>query len=181
MSDVAAATAGAGVAGAAAGLAATGRGRQPPGCWPWPLVLEAGAALLALAGAGAWGWICPSSCWAQLLLLDDGDLANDRPTDRSLELSLKARHSGHQALGLIPQAHRGRSAFLDEGSVLLGDLVHLLDRIAHLADAGRLLLAGRAGHPRCPSRRMAPTISVMVAPAVFVDLGGAQFPRSRWR
>ena len=50
----------------------------------------------------------------------------------------------HQFVRLGFEAAGGGRHFFDQRRILLGDLVHLRDRLANLRDAGGLLIAGRA-------------------------------------
>ena len=56
---------------------------------------------------------------------------------------LEHLHGGGQALCLFAQALRGSGRLFDQGGVLLGHLVELVDGSVHLADAVGLL--GRCG------------------------------------
>ena len=58
--------------------------------------------------------------------------------------SIQLEHADHlrQVVGLLLHRSGGGGRFFDQRGVLLGDLVHLGDRLVDLLDAGALLLAG---------------------------------------
>mgnify|MGYP000387843119 CR=1 FL=1 len=64
----------------------------------------------------------------------------------ALDTAVHLEHADHlgQGGGLVPQALGRSCTFFDQGRVLLGDLIQLRDRLAHLVDA-RGLLGARAG------------------------------------
>ena len=59
-----------------------------------------------------------------------------------LTLETEALHDLLERAGLVLQRLRRRSNFLDQGRIVLGNLVHFVDCLVGLLDAGRLLAAG---------------------------------------
>ena len=59
-----------------------------------------------------------------------------------LVVELEASHRLDQGMGLFIKALGRCSGLFNEGSVLLGDFVHLRDSLADLFDTGSLFAAG---------------------------------------
>ena len=57
---------------------------------------------------------------------------------------LKNRHGLNQLFGLVFETFRGGRGLLDQGRVLLGDLIELCHRLVDLTETGGLLLRSRA-------------------------------------